>query len=107
MLKSVNYLVRENLAFWTFFARSVNSTERAEPTMTAANDGSVEEKMMKNVEIKARVRDPEKLEGIVYDLTESLGMVLAQEDVFFRVPAGRLKLRVHDHGNVCELFVHL
>jgi predicted adenylyl cyclase CyaB len=61
--------------------------------------------MPRNVEIKARVGDVEKLEGLVYELTESLGTVLEQEDTFFNVPNGRLKLRIVDsnpHGELIQ-----
>lgn len=47
----------------------------------------------KNIEIKARIRDYEKLIAEVQALCLSHGETIQQEDVFFNVPAGRLKLR--------------
>lgn len=49
---------------------------------------------MKNVEIKARVRDFEDFAARLKKLKPAKPRVLVQEDVFFRVPAGRLKLRI-------------
>ncbi len=49
--------------------------------------------MPRNVEIKAKVADPEKLHSLAMALTNSCGEILLQEDTFFVVPSGRLKLR--------------
>lgn len=49
--------------------------------------------MNANVEIKARVADPEELARRARDLSGGDPEVLRQEDVFFEVPRGRLKLR--------------
>jgi predicted adenylyl cyclase CyaB len=49
---------------------------------------------MRNVEIKARVRDFEDLGARLKALKPKGAKVLVQEDVFFRTPRGRLKLRV-------------
>ena len=49
--------------------------------------------MPTNVEIKARVRDRERLMEMAASLSGGPPAVLHQEDTFFRVPAGRLKLR--------------
>jgi predicted adenylyl cyclase CyaB len=46
-----------------------------------------------NVEIKARVRDAAALRLRIQERTASAPEVLRQEDTFFRVPRGRLKLR--------------
>jgi len=46
-----------------------------------------------NVEIKARVRDRERMADLAASLSGGPPSVLHQEDTFFRVPAGRLKLR--------------
>ncbi|XP_066999741.2 adenylate cyclase CyaB [Anabrus simplex] len=49
--------------------------------------------MLRNVEIKARVKD---LAGIIFEaklLSGSGGEVIKQTDTFFLVPSGRLKLR--------------
>ena len=52
--------------------------------------------MAANVEIKARVSDPERLRAALEEITGGKGELLIQEDVFFRVPTGRLKLRIFD-----------
>jgi len=49
--------------------------------------------MAMNIEIKARVRDSDQLRGRAAALSGSAGEVLQQEDIFFNVPVGRLKLR--------------
>jgi adenylate cyclase class IV len=51
-----------------------------------------------NVEIKARLRDPLRVRPLAASLSDAPGEVLHQEDTFFRVPAGRLKLRVLGEG---------
>ncbi|MEA3408703.1 MAG: class IV adenylate cyclase [Chloroflexota bacterium] len=50
--------------------------------------------MPMNVEIKARVRDMVALKRRVETLAEGEGEMLCQEDIFFHVPQGRLKLRL-------------
>lgn len=50
--------------------------------------------MASNVEIKARVRDAPKLRTLAESLSGSSGRLIEQEDTFFHVPEGRLKLRV-------------
>lgn len=47
----------------------------------------------KNVEIKARIRDYENVVAKVQELCSSHGELIEQEDTFFNVPNGRLKLR--------------
>lgn len=54
--------------------------------------------MPTNVEIKARVCDMASLTRRVEALAEGEGDVLCQEDIFFRVPRGRLKLRLSPEG---------
>lgn len=49
--------------------------------------------MAANVEIKARLDDFERVRARVESLAEAAVEVLHQEDVFFQVEAGRLKLR--------------
>jgi predicted adenylyl cyclase CyaB len=49
--------------------------------------------MPTNVEIKARVNDRERLAQLAASLSGGPPVVLRQEDTFFRIPAGRLKLR--------------
>ena len=54
--------------------------------------------MNANVEIKARVEDPARLLRRARELSDGPGETLVQEDTFFRVPRGRLKLRVFEEG---------
>lgn len=54
--------------------------------------------MAKNIEIKARVRDIERVAEIAARLSDSPEEVLQQEDIFFNVPQGRLKLRIFSGG---------
>ncbi|ELT91902.1 hypothetical protein CAPTEDRAFT_165045 [Capitella teleta] len=49
--------------------------------------------MPRNVEIKASVKDFEKFLSLAKELSGSEGTLLEQEDTFFNVPEGRLKLR--------------
>ncbi|MBN1179952.1 MAG: class IV adenylate cyclase [Anaerolineae bacterium] len=50
--------------------------------------------MARNVEIKARVHDPERLRQRAEALSDTPPEVLHQEDTFFPTPQGRFKLRV-------------
>jgi len=50
--------------------------------------------MARNIEIKARARDIEKQVRIAETISNSGPELILQEDTFFNVPAGRLKLRV-------------
>ncbi len=54
--------------------------------------------MPRNVEIKARVRDLERVRARAEALSDAPAVVLEQRDTFFRVPDGRLKLRVFPDG---------
>lgn len=54
--------------------------------------------MGRNVEIKARVRDPDALRVSVEALADGPGEILDQEDVFFHAPKGRVKLRTFPDG---------
>ena len=58
--------------------------------------------MPRNIEIKARVPDPAALQRRATALTDSPPQLIPQEDTFFNVPKGRLKLRVitPDHGQL-------
>jgi predicted adenylyl cyclase CyaB len=47
-----------------------------------------------NIEIKARVHDLHQLRRMVEALSDSPAAVILQEDTFFSMPQGRLKLRV-------------
>ncbi|GAB4533181.1 MAG: class IV adenylate cyclase [Anaerolineae bacterium] len=49
--------------------------------------------MATNIEIKARIQDLEHLKGLVERLSDGPGLNIPQEDTFFHVPRGRLKLR--------------
>uniref|UniRef100_A0A0M3ITX2 CYTH domain-containing protein n=1 Tax=Ascaris lumbricoides TaxID=6252 RepID=A0A0M3ITX2_ASCLU len=46
------------------------------------------------VALKARVDNCEQMESAIFELTESLGLVTSQEDIYFDVPHGQLKLRI-------------
>ena len=50
-------------------------------------------RMPKNVEIKANVKDVKKLKVLAEELSLTEGKLIVQEDTFFLVPNGRLKLR--------------
>jgi len=49
--------------------------------------------MARNVEIKARVDDPETLHALAQGLADEGPIELMQQDTFFNCPNGRLKLR--------------
>lgn len=49
--------------------------------------------MPRNVEIKARVVDPERLETKVREITNGDPSLIEQDDTFFNCETGRLKLR--------------
>jgi len=50
--------------------------------------------MPNNIEIKARVNDVMILENIIRTITKAGPIILRQEDIFFNVSHGRLKLRI-------------
>lgn len=54
--------------------------------------------MPRNVEIKARARDPDAVRARIEELSDRPGETLEQEDTFFLVPEGRVKLRVFPDG---------
>ncbi|TRY83082.1 hypothetical protein DNTS_000656 [Danionella cerebrum] len=54
--------------------------------------------MPSNVEIKAVLRDINYLTQRAKDLSASEGTVIRQQDTFFKVPTGRLKLRDFQDG---------
>jgi predicted adenylyl cyclase CyaB len=68
--------------------------------------------MATNIEIKARVRELERLRRRIEQMSETREAVINQEDVFFNSPGGRLKLRVisrcegqliyYERGDACE-----
>lgn len=55
--------------------------------------------MGRNVEIKARVREPDALRVRVEAQADGPGEILDQEDVFFHAPRGRVKLRTFPDGS--------
>lgn len=55
--------------------------------------------MPSNVEIKARLRDRAGVQARAVALATEPVRVIGQEDVFFRTPKGRLKLRVFDESS--------
>ena len=50
--------------------------------------------MNANIEIKARVKNAARLRKLAERVSDREARMLQQEDTFFRVPRGRLKLRV-------------
>jgi len=54
--------------------------------------------MARNIEIKAHARDFRKQTRIAEKLGKGKSELIVQEDTFFNVPAGRLKLRVFGNG---------
>ncbi len=50
--------------------------------------------MSRNVEIKARLPNIEELRSLAAALSDCAPEVIEQEDIFFNVPRGRLKLRI-------------
>ncbi len=56
--------------------------------------------MPANIEIKARVHCPEEIHARVRALAGSPAGTFCQEDVFFKVPRGRLKMRIQSDNSV-------
>lgn len=54
--------------------------------------------MAKNIEIKARLRDPDRAHAQAGKLSGRRATAIEQEDVFFPTPRGRLKLRHFGDG---------
>ena len=54
--------------------------------------------MPANVEIKARVKDPQALLARARRLSDTRDEIIRQRDTFFRIPDGRLKLRDFGDG---------
>jgi predicted adenylyl cyclase CyaB len=50
--------------------------------------------MPSNIEIKARVRDLDQIRRRAEELSDTPVEVIPQEDIFFKTPQGRLKLRI-------------
>lgn len=55
--------------------------------------------MARNIEVKARVRDPARFRELVEAISDTPPVTLRQEDVFFGSPRGRLKLRKLGDGS--------
>jgi len=49
----------------------------------------------RSVTLKAKVEDVEGMECALFQLTQSIGHVLREEDVYFSVPVGQMKLRTN------------
>ena len=63
---------------------------------------------MRNVEIKARVDNPEEFLAKVKKISDSEEIVIPQKDIFFNLPAdrpGRLKLRKYKVSLHLELIL--
>ena len=54
--------------------------------------------MAMNVEIKARIKDVDALRGRIEAISDTFCEEIHQEDTFFPVPKGRLKLRILSPG---------
>ncbi len=54
--------------------------------------------MARNVEIKARVNQPERLRELALALGDGPGELIRQKDTFYNATNGRLKLREFDDG---------
>ena len=59
-----------------------------------------------NIEIKARVRDPERTRRLAEDAADTPPQLLHQTDTFFVVPEGRLKLREFPDAEAELIFYH-
>ncbi|XP_078052409.1 uncharacterized protein LOC144478418 [Augochlora pura] len=54
---------------------------------------------MRNIEIKAKISDPEITIALTKKLTDSECKIIKQHDTFFKVAEGRLKLREFEDGS--------
>lgn len=61
--------------------------------------------MSLNLEIKARAGDLDKLEGLLRQRSKTPPTSITQEDVFFKVQKGRLKMRCENESE-CELIYY-
>lgn len=52
--------------------------------------------MARNIEIKARVKDVQAIQKRIERIAGTHHVTLNQEDIFFHVPTGRLKLRIEN-----------
>lgn len=62
--------------------------------------------MPSNVEIKARIENPEQLPQLLQSITETPETLLQQYDTFFPTPTGRLKLRRFTENRPAELIYY-
>lgn len=62
--------------------------------------------MPTNIEIKAALRDPHRVAELARGLADTRPQVLRQDDTFFRVPRGRLKLREFEDASPAELIFY-
>lgn len=62
-------------------------------TNSGRNSGNIRRAMLSNVEIKAKVSDPERFAAKAAELSQSEGTIIRQQDTFFNCSQGRLKLR--------------
>lgn len=51
--------------------------------------------IMRNIEIKAKVKDVKSLIEKAKELSKSKGEEIKQHDIFYNIPNGRLKLRIY------------
>ncbi|XP_016910771.1 uncharacterized protein LOC107996959 [Apis cerana] len=54
---------------------------------------------MRNIEIKAKIDNPELKISRIVQLTKDNGIIMKQHDIFFKVAEGRLKLRKFEDGS--------
>lgn len=59
--------------------------------------------MARNIEIKARAQHFEQLRERAAQLAPDTPLIFRQQDFFYDVPRGRLKLRQFDDGTPAEL----
>jgi predicted adenylyl cyclase CyaB len=62
--------------------------------------------MARNIEIKARAQQFEQLRERAAALTPDAPLIFRQQDFFYDVPRGRLKLRQFDDGTPAELIFY-
>ncbi|WJF90332.1 class IV adenylate cyclase [Paraburkholderia bonniea] len=62
--------------------------------------------MARNIEIKARARHFEQLRERAAELSPEAPLTFRQQDFFYEVPRGRLKLRQFDDGTPAELIFY-
>ncbi|PCE26185.1 adenylate cyclase [Paraburkholderia acidicola] len=62
--------------------------------------------MARNIEIKARARQFDQLLARAAELSPEAPLIFRQQDFFYDVPRGRLKLRQFDDGTPAELIFY-